>query len=89
MAAPYAPPNSPVYDAPEQSICGTTATVGRPNTIFTDDLRTTTIANCLDGINAAWNGWEQACKFEDEGLQTYYMKYITLLNSTLEKARKI
>lgn len=55
---------------------------------FTCDLRATTIANLTDAINAGWNGWEQACKMEDEGLQNYYMKYVLVLHDTLKKVRK-
>ena len=54
----------------------------------TDDLRTTIIANLMDGLHAAWNGWEAACKFEDEDQQDYYMKYIHTLSDTLKKVRK-
>lgn len=97
MAAPYPPsnigpftqPESPAYVPPTGSEPTEFGSVGRPNPVVRDDLRSTTIANCIDGINSAWNGWEMAVKFEDDALQCYYMKYITLLNSTLEKARKI
>jgi len=52
------------------------------------DLRTAMIANLQDGIQAGWNGWEQACKFQDDGLQAYYMKWVTELHKTLEKIKK-
>lgn len=55
---------------------------------LTCDLRTTVIANLMDAINAAWNGWESACKFDDEDMQDYYMKYINTLSDTLKKVRK-
>ena len=89
MAAPYAPPNSPSYVPPTGEEPTEFGTIVRPTLPLSDDLRAVTIGNLMDGINAAWNGWEQACKFEDEGLQTYYMKYINLLSNTLEKVRKI
>jgi len=53
------------------------------------DLRNEVVANLRDSINAAWNGWEQASKFEDDGMQTYYMKYIKTLMDCLEKVKKI
>jgi len=60
----------------------------RSNAFMHDELRTNTISNLLDGINAAWNGWELACKYEDEAMQIYYMKYVSSLNGVLEKVRK-
>ena len=53
------------------------------------DLRATMLATLMDGIHAAWNGWEQACKFEDEGLQLYYMNYVITLEGCLRKIKKI
>jgi len=70
---------------PEQ----TNAITRSVNHIVTDDLRNTTIANLMDSINAAWNGWEAACKFEDEGMQDYYMKYVNVLSDSLKKIRNI
>jgi len=61
----------------------------RDDSPFTDDLKSVVTGNLIDGINAAWNGWETACKMEDEGMQTYYMKYVITLHATLEKVRKI
>jgi len=63
-------------------------TLRRPTSNLSDDLNTTIIANLVDGIYAAWNGWDQAAKFQDEGLMAYYMKYIHVLNTTLEKVKK-
>lgn len=85
MAAPYAPPNSPFFTTDERAI---TTRSGDSTPVVTDDLRATIIANLMDGINAAWNGWECACRFQDEGMQSYYMKYINVLSNTLEKVRK-
>jgi hypothetical protein len=54
----------------------------------TDDLRATAIANLMDNINLAWNGWEMACNFEDDKLQAYYMKYVRDFSALLEKVKK-
>lgn len=69
----------------------TTATITRVNSDnpFIDDLKPVLIGNLMDAINAAWNGWEAACKCEDEGLQTYYMKFVVTCHATLEKVKKI
>lgn len=73
--APFSPPKSPVY------------THRRMNP-FTDDLRHTIIANIKDMINQSFAGWEQACRFEDEGMQNYYMNFIRILTTTLEKVKR-
>jgi len=69
----------------------TTDRIIRPiaTTPVVDDLRATLLGNLMDGIHAAWNGWEQACKFEDEGMQSYYMKYVITLQHTMDKIKKI
>lgn len=77
-----------IYDGQE---CPQPPRILRPRTTespFTCDLRTTVIANLNDAIQAGWNGWEQACKMEDEGLQNYYMKYVLTLHDTMKKVRK-
>lgn len=43
----------------------------------------------FDNINAAWNGWETACKFQDEDLAAYYMKIIVIMNDGLQKLRRV
>lgn len=75
---------------PSQSLGLLTPTLATraSNGVVTDDLKTVTIGNLMDGINAAWNGWEAACKFEDEDMQDYYMKYINLLSDVVRKVRK-
>lgn len=88
MAAPL---NDPDFTLGEDYERPTVATIRRPSMVtpVTDDLRSTMVANLMDGLHAAWNGWEQACKFEDEGMQTYYMKYVITLQGCLEKIKKI
>lgn len=56
--------------------------------VITCDLYVNCCSTLIDDINAAWNGWEQACKFQDEDKQAYYMKYIVILQETLNKIRK-
>jgi len=67
----------------------TVAVVGRPNNIMSDNFNSTLVSQLKEQIHAAWNGWESACRFEDEDLQGVYMKYIRLLGDTLEKIKKI
>lgn len=55
---------------------------------FTCGLKNAVIGNLMDSIHAAWNGWEAACKFEDEEMQDFYMKFINTLSDTLKKVRK-
>jgi len=56
---------------------------------FVDDLKPVLLGNLMDALNAAWNGWEQACKSEDEGLMAYYMNFVILCQATREKVKKI
>lgn len=56
--------------------------------IISDTLFSNCCATLIDDINAAWNGWDSACKFEDVVKQDYYMKYIVILQDSLAKIRK-
>lgn len=56
--------------------------------VISDTLFSNCCATLIDDINAAWNGWESACKFQDELKQDYYMKYIVILQDALQKIRK-
>lgn len=59
------------------------------NAAVIDGLSANCAATLIDNINAAWNGWEQACRYEDEDMQAYYMKYVFALNKCLGEIRKI
>jgi len=76
------------YNAEDIEGFATTRRTPPEQEVITDDLRSTVIANMMDSINAAWNGWEASCKFEDEAMQDYYMKYINVLSDTIKKVRK-
>jgi len=67
----------------------THSVVGRPSDIMSDNFAVNIAIHLKDDIHAAWNGWELACKYEDEALQDYYMKYIRLLGETLAKIKKL
>jgi len=47
------------------------------------------LESCNDSIRAAWNGWEAACKFEDEDKQEYYMRIIVNVSDLVKKLRKL
>lgn len=64
-------------------------TLRTSNESVTDDLKDTILAEINDKINEAWKGWDMAVKFEDEKLQDYYMKFVTVLGETVKKIRKI
>lgn len=95
MAAPY--PNTPILlgnhpprnvpDAEDNSD-HPTATVRRPDRIFSDNIRIELLGNLSDTLHAAWNGWDLACKYEDENLQEYYMKFIRLCDDTSRKIKR-
>lgn len=64
------------------------ATVRRPNPVFNDNVAVELLSNLSDALHAAWNGWETACKYEDEDRQDYYMKVIRLCDDTMKKIKK-
>jgi len=63
-------------------------TVRRPNPVFNDNVAVELLGNLSDALHAAWNGWETACKYEDEERQEYYMKVIRLCDDTMKKIKK-
>lgn len=63
-------------------------TLRNDSDIIADNLFSNCCATLIDDINAAWNGWESACKFQDDNKASYYMKYIVILQDALEKIRK-
>jgi hypothetical protein len=64
--------------------------VRRPvvDTTFRDEISNNLISNFDDAIRAAWNGWEQACKFKNEEMQDYYMQIIRDCSSWQKKVKK-
>jgi len=84
MAAPQIDPSYVLenYERP------TTAQITRPSPIFQDSVRTDLLGNLHDTIHAAWNGWEAACKFEDEAQQDFYMKIISCCGDLMKKVKK-
>jgi len=62
--------------------------VRRPDPVFNDTISTELLGNLSDALHAAWNGWETACKFQDEERQDYYMKIIRLCDDTMKKIKK-
>lgn len=64
------------------------ATVRRPNPVFNDNVAVELLSNLSDALHASWNGWETACKYEDEDRQDYYMKVIRLCDDTMKKIKK-
>jgi len=57
---------------------GEGGTIGRPNTIFQDEVKKNQLQHCHDTIQACWNAWDQACKFEDGHQAAYYLDLLTL-----------
>lgn len=67
----------------------TTMPIGRrPNPVFNDNVAVELLGNLSDALHAAWNGWETACKYQDEERQEYYMKVIRLCDDTMKKIKK-
>lgn len=63
-------------------------TVGRADdTIVTCSIKSNLLAALDDSIRAAWNGWEKACMFQDEGMQGYYMKIIHATSDMMKKVK--
>lgn len=60
----------------------------RPTAVFNDNVVIELLGGLSDALHAAWNGWETACKYEDEERQEYYMKIIRLCDDTQKKIKK-
>lgn len=63
--------------------------IQRPNAIFADDIKSAALNNAHDIISASWNGWEQACKYGDEGLANYYMEMVVVVNAFKNKLARV
>lgn len=59
------------------------------NPIFDDTIATELLGQLSDALHAAWNGWEAACKFQDEERQNYFMSVIRLCDDTSKKIKKL
>jgi len=81
----YGSPPSPDLDINQANVVNT---VRRPNPVFNDNVAVELLGNLSDALHAAWNGWETACKYEDEERQEYYMKVIRLCDDTMKKIKK-
>lgn len=73
----------------EEEFCNCEPTIRRPNTIMRDNLVTNMLSTLHDSTCAAWNGWEQACKFESPEQQDYYMKLVSIIQKFKTDLQKI
>jgi len=62
--------------------------VRRDNPVFNDNVAVEMLGSLSDALHAAWNGWETACKYQDEDRQDYYMKIVRLCDDTMKKIKK-
>lgn len=52
--------------------------IGRPNDVFHDNVKKNQLQHCHDTMQACWNAWDAACKFEDGPQAAYYLDLLTL-----------
>lgn len=52
-------------------------------------LKANLLNTLADSLNAAWNGWEMACKYKDDDMMEYYMRFVNLIYETQKKVKKI
>lgn len=52
--------------------------ISRPFNVFKDDVKNNQLVHCHDTIQACWNAWNLACKFEDPNQASYFLDLLTL-----------
>lgn len=63
--------------------------VGRPDTTFHDLVKGNILESTHDTINACWNSWEMACRFQDAELAQYYLDLMTLTTQFQKKVKAL
>lgn len=85
----YGPPDSPTLDSHQTNILTRRLDDKHEDVCIRDDIKNNLLGSLSDTLHAAWNGWEQACKFDCEEGQDYYMKIVRLCDDTMKKVKKL
>lgn len=68
---------------------GESEKVERPPKIFTDNIKSNQLNHCHDTIQACWNAWDTACKYQDSEQAAYYLDLLTLTQQYQKKLLKL
>lgn len=68
---------------------GEAEAISRPNDAFQDLTKSNILNATHDTINACFNAWEMACRFQDPELADYYLQLMTLTTQFQKKIKAL